>query len=225
MANRGEKVEVVTDFLFLGSEISGDDDCSHEIRRWLLLGKKAMTNLDSVLKSRDITLPAKIRIVKAMAIVKTTRLPSGHVWLWDLDCKEGRMSKNWCLQTVVLEKTSESPLDSKEIKPANLKGNQPWILIGRTDAKAETPEFWSSDANSWLSGKVPDAGKDWGHKEKTALEDETAEWYHWCNGHELGQTLGAGEGQGRLACCSPWGHKESDMSGQLNNNNWFTLLC
>ena len=119
----------------------------------------------------------------------------------------------------MLEKTLESPLDSKEIKPVNLKGNQPWILIGRADVEAEAVVFWSSDANSWLIGKVPDAGKDWGQKAKRAAEDEMAGWHHWCNGHELGLTLGDGEGQGGLASCSPWGHKESDMTGQLANNN------
>ena len=93
-------------------------------------------------------------------------LPGGHIWLWDLDHKEGRMPKNWCLRTVVLEKTPQSPLDSNEIKPVNLKGNQPWILIGRTDAEAEAPVFWSSDANRWLTGKVPDAGKDWGQRRR-----------------------------------------------------------
>ena len=99
-------------------------------------------------------------------------LPRGHTWLWQLDHKESKVLKNWCLQTVVLEKTPESTLDSKEIKSVNLKGNQPWILIGRTNAEAETSVFWSSDANSWLTGKV-----------------------HRCNGHELGQTSGDGEGQ------------------------------
>ena len=119
MANRGEKVEGVTDFLFLGSKITEDGDCSHEIRTWLLLGRKARTNLDSVLKSRNITLPTKAHIVK-----EGYGLPSGHIRLWELDCKEGRVPKNWCLQTVVLEKTPESLLDSKEIKLINLKGNQ-----------------------------------------------------------------------------------------------------
>ena len=128
------------------------------------------------------------------------------------------MPKNWCLWTVVLEKTPESPLDSKEIKPVNLKGNQPWIVTGRTDAEAEAPVFWSSDANRRLIEKVPDAGKDWGQKGKRASEDETAERHHWCNEHELGQTPGDGEGQGGLACCSPLGRKESDMTGELNNN-------
>ena len=133
-------------------------------------------------------------------------LPSGHVWLWELDHKEGRTPKNWCLQTVVLEKTPESSMDIKEIKPVNLKGNQPWTLIGRIDVEAEAPVFWSSDANRGLIGKVPDVGKDWGQKKKVS-DDEMAGWHHWCNEHELGQTLGDGEGQGSLVCCSPWGHR------------------
>ena len=135
-----------------------------------------------------------------------------------VNCKEDRTPKNWCLWTVVLEKTSESPLDSKEIKSViNLKGNQPWILVGRTDAaEAEAPVFWSSDLNSLLIGRVSDAGKDWG-LEKRVSEDEMAGWHHQCNGPEFGQTLGDGEGQGGLACCSPWGHQESYMTGWLNN--------
>ena len=104
------------------------------------------------------------------------------------------MPKNWCLWMVVLEKTPESPLVSKEIKPIDLKGNQAWILIRTTDAEVIAPVFWSSDANSQLTGKVPDTGKDWGQKEKRAAEHEMAGWYHWCNGYKLGQTLGDGEG-------------------------------
>ena len=119
----------------LGSKITVDGDESHEIRRWLLLGRKAMTNLDNVLKSRDITLPTQVY-----------GLPSGLMWLWELDHKESGAPKNWCLQTVALEKTPESPLNSKEIKPVNLKGNQPWIFIGRTEA--EVPVFWSPAVNS-----------------------------------------------------------------------------
>ena len=145
-------------------------------------------------------------------------LPSDHVWLWQLDSKEGEAPKNWVLQTVVLEKTPECPLDSKKIKTVNLKGNQPWILVGRTDAKTETPAFWSSDTNSWLTGKVPEAEKDWGLKEKRMSEDEMAGSHHQCNGHELGQTLGDGEGQRGLACCSSWGCEELDMTGKLSNN-------
>ena len=107
--------------------------------------------------------------------------PSSHVWMWVLDHKECWVLKNWCLQTVVLEKTPESPLDSKEIKPINLKGNQPWILIGRTDAEVETSVLWSSEANSWLIGKVPDAGKDWGQEEKGEKENEMVGWHHQLN--------------------------------------------
>ena len=146
-------------------------------------------------------------------------LPRGQVWLWKLDREEGRTPKNWCLWTVVLEKTPENPLDSKKIKPVNLKGNQFWMLVGRTDAEAEAPVFWSSDVNSWLIGKVPDAGKNWGQKEKRASDDEMTGWHHQWDGHELEQTLGDGEGQGGLACCSPWGHTELDTIRWLNNNN------
>ena len=217
----GEKVEVLTDFLFLGSKISADDDCSHEIRRHLLLGRKAMTNLDSVLKSRDITLPAKVGIVKAMVF------PVFTYRLWGLDGKEGRMLKNRCLQTVVLEKTPENQLDSKEIKPGNCKGNQPWIFSGRT--YAETPVFCSYDVNSWLTGKVPEAGKDRGQKQKRASQDEMPGWHHWCNGHELGRTSGDGEGQQDLVCRSPWDCKKSDPTACLNNNNnntwnWYNIV-
>ena len=113
-------------------------------------------------------------------------LPNGHIQLWELDCKESGAPKNWYLWTVRLEKISEIPLDSK-IKQVNLKRNQPWILIGRTDPEAKTPVFWSSDANRWLTGKVPDAGKDWGQKEKRGSEDEMGGWHHQCNEHELGK--------------------------------------
>ena len=150
---QGVKLEAVTDFLFLVSRITAVGDCSHEIRRQLLLGKKAMTNLNSVLKSKDITLLKKVLIIKAMVFPV-------HVWLWDLDCKEGRVPKNWCLQTVLLEKTLESLLDRKEIKPVNLKVNQPWILIGRTDAKGEAPIFWSPNNEQPTHWKDSDAGKD-----------------------------------------------------------------
>ena len=208
----GGKVEVVTDFLFLGSKITMDIDCSHEIRIRLLLGSKAMKYLDSVLKTRHC-------FADKSPYSQGSGLPSDHVRLWELDCKEGRMSKNWCLRTVVLEKTPESPLDSQEIKPVSFKGNQLWKLIGRTDAEVEAPVFWSFDMNSWLIGKVPDAGKDQGQKDKRASEDEMTVWHHWCNGHELGQTLGDGEGGGGLVCCSPWGRKELDTIGWLNNSS------
>ena len=131
-----------------------------------------------------------------------SRLGSSQ-WLWELDGREGRMPKNWRLRAVALEKTPQSPLGSKKIKPVNLKGDQPWIFTERTDAEASP--FWSSDANRRLTGKVPDAGKAWGQKEKRVSEDEMAGRHHPCNEHEPGQTPGDGEGQGGLVCCSPWG--------------------
>ena len=120
---------------------------------------------------------------------------SSHVQMWELDHKKVWAWKNWCLQIVVLEKILESPLDSREIKPVSLKGNKPWILIERNDSEAEAPVFWPPDVNSQLIGKVPDAGKDWGQREKRASEDEMTGWHHQCNGHELGQTLEDGEEQ------------------------------
>ena len=139
---------------------------------------------------------------------------TSHVRMRELNHKEGWAPKNWCFQTVGLEKTLESPLDSKEIKPVNPKGSQPWIFTGRTeaDAESEAPILWSPDVKSRLIGKDPDAGKDWRQKEKGETEDEMVGWHHWLNGHEFEQTLGDGEGQGSLACCSPWGCKDSDMT-------------
>ena len=136
--------------------------------------------------------------------------------MWELDYKESWMVKNWCFWTVVLEKTLESPLDFKEIQLLHSKGDQSWVFIGRTDAEAETPIPWPPDLKNWLIGKDPNAGKGRRHKEKGMTEDEMVGWHHWLNGHEFEQAPGFGDGQGSLACCSPWGHKESDMSKQLN---------
>ena len=158
---------------------------SHEIKRHLLLGRKAMTNLDSILKSRDITLPTKVCLIKLMI---------SPVWMWKLNQKEGWAPKNWCFQTVVLEKTLESPLDGKEIKPINPKGNQPWIIIGKTDAETEASIFWPCDANKQLIGKDPDAGKDRRQEEKGMTEDQVVGWHHRLNGHESEKALGDGEG-------------------------------
>ena len=137
--------------------------------------------------------------------------------MWELNNKKGWALKNWCLQTVVLEKTLESPLDCKEIKPVNSKGNWSWIFIERTDAEAETPILWPPDGKSWLIGKDPDAGKDWRQDEKEMTEDEMVGCPHQLNGDEFEQTLGDGEGQGSLVSCSPWGHKELDKTEWLNN--------
>ena len=138
-----------------------------------------MTNLDSILKSRDIALSTKVRLVKAMGF------HSGHVWMWELDCEENWVPKNWCFWTIVLEKTLESPLDCKEIQPVPPKGDQSWMFTGRSDAEAETPVLWPPDVKSWLIWKDPDAGKDWGQEEAGMTEDEMAGWHHWLNGHEL----------------------------------------
>ena len=131
--------------------------------------------------------------------------------------KKAECQRIWCFWTVVLEKTLESPLDCKEIQPVHPKENQSWIFIGRTDAEAETPILWPPDAKNWLIGKDPDAGKDWREKQKGTTEDEMVGWHHWLNGHEFEQAPGYGEGQGNLACCSPWGRRvRHDWPTELN---------
>ena len=126
-------------------------------------------------------------------------------------------TKNWCFWIVLLEKTLESPLNCKEIKPVSAKGNQSWIFTGRTDAETETPILWPPDAKNWLIGKYPDAGKDWRQEEKRSTEDEMDGWHHWLDGQQFEQPPGVGDGLGSLACCSPWGHKELDTTEQLNS--------
>ena len=158
-------METVTDLIFLGYKITADGVCSHEIKTLLLLGRKAMTNLDSVLKSRDITLPTNVRLVRA--IVFPVVMYGCESW----DYKESWALKNWCFWTVVLERTLESPLDCKEIQQVHPKGNQSWVFIGRTDVEAETPILWPPDVKNWLIWKDPDSGKDWGHEEKGTTED------------------------------------------------------
>ena len=143
---------------------------------------------------------------------------SSHVQMWELDHKEGWAPKNWCFRTVVLEKTLKSPLDSREIKPVNPKGNQPWIFTGRTDAEAEAPVLWPPDVKSQLIRKGPDAGKDWRREERGTTEDEMVGWHHQLNGHEFEWTVGDGEGQGSLVCCSPWGRKKWDTTEWLKNH-------
>ena len=161
----GETVKIVADFIFLGSKITADSDCSHEIKRRLLLGRKVMANLDSILKSRDITLPTKVCLVKAM--VFPVVMYGCESWTikkaerWKIDAFE-----LWCWRR------PKSPLDCKEIQPVHPKGDQSWIFIGRTDVEAETPILWPPDAKSWLIGKDPDAGKDWRQEEKGTAEDD-----------------------------------------------------
>ena len=166
-----------------------------------------MTNLDSLLKSRDFTNkgPSSQRY----------GFSSSHVWMLELDHKERWVPKNWCFWTVVLEKTLENPLDCKEIQPVHPKENQSWIFIERTDAEAETPILWPPDAKNW---KDPDAGKDRRWEEKGTTEDEIVGWHHWRNGLEFEQAAGSGDEQGSLACWSLWGCKEWNTTVQLNNN-------
>ena len=137
---------------------------------------------------------------------------SSHIGMWEWNHKAGQVLENWCSQIVVLEKTLESPLDSKEIKPVHPKGNKPWTFIERSDTEAEAPILWPPDIKSWLVGKDLDAGKDGRQKEKGAAEDEMVRQHHQLNGHEFEQTSGESEAQGSLACCSPWGQKKLDTT-------------
>ena len=141
--------------------------------------------------------------------------------MWELDHKEGWVLKNWCFWTVVLEKTLESPLDGKGIKPVNPKGNQPWCSLEGLMLKLKFQYFWPPDAKNWLIRKDPDAGKYWKQEKKGTIEDEMVRWHHWLNGHEFEQALGVDDGQVSLVCCSPWGRKVSDTSEQLK---WTELL-
>ena len=141
----------------------------------------------------------------------------GHVWMWELDCEESWVRKNWCFWTVVLEKTPESPLDCKEIQPVRSEGDQPWDFFGGNDAKAETPVLWPPHAKSWLIGKDSNAGRDWGQEKKGMTEDEMVGWHHWLDGRESEWPPGVGDGQGGLACCNSWGHKvKHDWATELN---------
>ena len=172
-----------------------------------------MASLDSILKSRDITIKGPSS--------QSYGFSSSLVWMWELDHKESWMLKNRCFRTVMLEKTLESPLDSKENQPVNPKGNQSWIFIGRNDAKAETPILWPPDGKNWFFGKDANARKSWRQEETRMIEDEMVGWHHWLDGHEFEQALRVGDGQGGLACCDSWGRKESDTTEWLN---WSDLI-
>ena len=174
----GEIVETLADFILGGSKVTADGDCCHEIKRCFLLGRKVMTNLDSILKTRDITLPTNVSLVKAMVFPVV-------MYGCELDCEESWVPKNWCFWTVVLEKTLESPLDCKESQPVHPKGDQSWVFFRRTDVEAEMPMLWPPDPNSWLIWKDPDVGKGWRQEEKGMTEDEMAGWHHQLDGHEF----------------------------------------
>ena len=170
-----------------------------------------MTNLDGIFKSRDITLPTKVRLVKAM--VFPVVMYGCESWIIK-KAEHRRIDafELWCWRRLL-----RVPWSCKEIQPLHPKGDQSWVFIGRTDVEAETPILWPPDAKIWLIWKDPDVGKRWGQKEKGMTEDEMVGWHHRLNGHEFGWTLGVGDGQGGLVCCSLWGHKESDTTERLNS--------
>ena len=167
-----------------------------------------MTKLDSILKSRAIILPTKVCLVEAM-VFPVVMYACDSWTIKKAKCQRIDAFELWCWRRLL-----RVPLDCKELKPVNPKGNQPWIFIGRTDAEA--PILWPPDPKSWLIGKDPDVGKDWRQEEKGMTEEEMFGWHHWLDGHKFAQARGVGDGQGSLACCSPWGCKESDTSEQLN---------
>ena len=183
-----------------------------KFKRPLFLGRKTMTNLESILKSRGITLPTKVHLVKVM--VFSVVMYGCETWtIKKAEHQRTDTFELWCWRRLL------SPLDCKEIKPINPKGNQSWIFTGRTDAEAEAPILWPPYVKDWLTGKDPDAGKDWRQEQKGTTEDEMVGWHHRLNGYESEQTLGDSEGQGSLVCCSSQGLKESATTEQLNNNN------
>ena len=201
-----------TSIIFLGSKITADGDCSYEIKKDLLLGRKAMTNLDSILKNRDITLLTKVCLVKAMVFPVVMygceswtlkkaeyRIDAFELWYW-----RRLLRVPWTAQ-----RSNQSIL--KEMNSEYSWG---------TDTEAEAPTLWPPDAKNWLIGKDPDAGKDWRQEEKGTIEDEMVGWHHGVNGHEFEWTLRDSEGQGSLACCGLWDHKESDTTEQLNNTSY-----
>ena len=192
----GETVEIVRDFIFLGSKITADGDCNQEIKRRLLLGRKPVINLDNTEEQRHY-FPDKGPYSQSCCFY------SSHVQMWELEHEEGWKLKNLCFWAVGLKKTLESPMDCKEIKPVNPEGNQSWIFIGRTDDEAEVPKLWPPDAKNRLITRDPDAGKDWKQEEKGMTEDEMVGWHHRLDGHESEQAPGVGDGQGGLVCCGP----------------------
>ena len=175
MANRwGNSGNSVRLFFWGGSKITADGDCSHEIKRHLLVGRKVMTNLDSILKSRDVTLPTNVHLVKAMVF------SSSHVWMWELNYKESWAPKNWWFFTVLLEKSLESPLDCKEIQPVHPKGDQSWVFIGCWSWSSNTLATWSKELTHL---KSPWCWERWRQEKKGMMEDEMVEWHHQLNGN------------------------------------------
>ena len=199
--------ETVADFISLGSKITADGDCSHEIKRRLLLGRKVMTILDSILKSRDITLSTKVHLVKAMVF---------PVVMYGCESWTTKKAERWRINAFELWCWRRRPLDCKQIQLVHPKGNQSWVFIGRTHAEAETPIVWPPNGKNWLIWKDPDVGKVWRQEETGTTENEMVRWHHWLSGREFGLTPAVHDGQGGLACCSSLGRKELDMTERLN---------
>ena len=208
--------ETVSNFNFIGSKITANGDCSHETNDFSPLKKSYDQPRQHIKKQR-------YHFANKGLSSQGYGFSSGHVWMWELDCEESWAPKNWCFWTMVLEKTLESPLDFEKIQPVHPKGDQSWVFIRRTDAEAETPILWPPHAKSWLIGKDPDAGKDWGQEKKGTTEDEMAGWHHWLDGHEFGWTLGVGDGQGGLAVLRFMGSQRvgHDWVAELN---WTELM-
>ena len=218
MANRWRSNRNSDRFYFLGLQNHCRWWLHLWIKRYLLLGQRVMTNLDSILKSRDITLPTKVCLVKAMFFpvvmygceswtvkkAECRRIDAFELWCWR------RLSRVFC----------------KEIQPVHSEGDQPWVFFGGNDAKAEAPVLWPPHVKSWLIGKDSDAGRDWRQEKKGMTEDEVSGWHHWLDGRESEWTPGVGDGQGGPACCDSWGRKESDMTEWLKwtELNWSNIF-
>ena len=203
------------DVAFLEKHIQAFSHCTATLNQY----SEASPPLSTLVQWRKL-IPQPCHFVDQGPSGQCYGFSSSRVQMWELDHKEDWALKNWCFWTVVLEKTLESPLGCKEIKPVNPKGNQPWVFFGRTDGEAEAPILWPPDAKNWLIGKGPDAGKDWRQEEKGMTEDEIVGWYHWLSRHEFEPTPGDSEGSGSLICCIPWGLKELDMTSRLNHHHY-----
>ena len=211
-------METVTDFIFLGSKISVMVTAARKL--------KDAFSLEGKLNKPRQCIKKQTLFCQQSLYSQSYGFSSSHVWIWELDHKEGWALSNWCFWIVVLEKTLESPLDSKEIKPVHPLENQPWIFIGRTDFEAEVPILWPPDAKSRLTGKDSDARKDWGEWEKEVTEDEMVGWHHRDNGYEFDQTPGDRKDRGAW-CAAVYGIAKSQIWQQLNNNNipdWSHML-